>query len=78
VKESVKWSGVSLLVSKVLKLDKFWGSAVVSRSYEKMVAESGDSSVIQGTGKSAVGRRYRATASEDLTVDTSVCVFVCV
>jgi hypothetical protein len=27
---------------------------------------------------SAAGSRYRATASEDLTVDTSVCVCVCV
>jgi hypothetical protein len=30
----------------------------------------------RGTGTSAVGSRYRATASEDVTVDTGVCVTV--
>jgi hypothetical protein len=32
----------------------------------------------RGRGTAAVGSRYRATASEDVTVDTSVCVCVCV
>jgi hypothetical protein len=32
----------------------------------------------KGRGTFAVGSRYRATASEDVTVNTSVCVCVCV
>jgi hypothetical protein len=32
----------------------------------------------RGRETSAVGSRYRATASEDVTVDTSVYVYVCV
>jgi hypothetical protein len=32
----------------------------------------------RGMGTSNVSSRYRATASEDVTVDTTVCVCVCV
>jgi hypothetical protein len=43
----------------------------VSCCREKLVVEALDRS-----GMSAIGSRYRATASEDATVDTSVCVIV--
>jgi hypothetical protein len=43
----------------------------VSCCCEKLVAEAGDMSGTQGE-TSAVGRRCRATANEDVTVDTSV------
>jgi hypothetical protein len=46
----------------------------VSCCCEKLVAEAGDRSGTRGRGPSAVGSRYRATASEDVTVDTNVCV----
>jgi hypothetical protein len=45
----------------------------VSCCCEKLVAEAGDSSGTQKKGMSAVESRYRATASEDVTVDTSMC-----
>jgi hypothetical protein len=42
---------------------------------EKVVAEAGNSSgTTRGRGTIAVGSRYRATAIEDVTVDTSVFV----
>jgi hypothetical protein len=43
---------------------------------EKLVAEAGDSSGTLRKGPSAVGNLYRATAIEDVTVGTSVCVTV--
>jgi hypothetical protein len=45
---------------------------------DKLVAEAGDSSGTQRKVTFAVGSRYRATASEHVTVDTSVCVYMCV
>jgi hypothetical protein len=33
---------------------------------------------LRGRGTSAVESRYKATASEDVTVETNVCVCVCV
>jgi hypothetical protein len=42
----------------------------------KMVTEDEDSSERIGRGTSAAGSRYQATASEDVTVDTTVCVTV--
>jgi hypothetical protein len=47
---------------------------------EKLVDEVGTVREPRGRGMSAVGSRYRATASEDVTVDTrvGVCVGGCV
>jgi hypothetical protein len=47
----------------------------VSCCCEKLVAEDGD---ISERGKSAVERSYRTADNEDVTLGTSVCVFVCV
>jgi hypothetical protein len=46
----------------------------VSCCYENLVAEAGDSSGPRGRGTSAIGSRYRATASEDVTLHTGVCM----
>jgi hypothetical protein len=48
----------------------------VSCCYEKLVAEAGDSSGTQRKGNVHIESRYRATASEGVTVDTNVCVCV--
>jgi hypothetical protein len=40
----------------------------------RLVDEAADSSEPRGRGMSAVGSRYRATASEDASVDTGMCV----
>jgi hypothetical protein len=62
-------NGVSWLVSdRVGELV----TELLGLSSEKLVAESGDSSDM-----SAVRSRCRATTSEEVTVDTNVCVFVC-
>jgi hypothetical protein len=61
---------VTELVSQSVKC---CGLVIVSCCYEKLVAET-------GKGTSVVESRYRATASEDVTLGTSVCmcVFVCI
>jgi hypothetical protein len=41
---------------------------------EKLVAEAGVVREPRGKGTSAIGSRYGATTSEDLTIDTNVCV----
>jgi hypothetical protein len=41
-----------------------------------MVADAMDSSGAQWKDTSTIGSRYRAMASEDVIVDTSVCVVV--
>jgi hypothetical protein len=58
------------------ELDNLWVSAVVSCCCEKLVAEAGDSSGTQRKGNVRRCSRYQATASEDVTVDTSVCITV--
>jgi hypothetical protein len=44
----------------------------VSRCCEKLVAEAGTVRELRGRRMTVVGSRYRATASEDVTLDTSV------
>jgi hypothetical protein len=46
----------------------------VSCCCENLADEAGDISESRGRGTSAVGSRYRATTSQDVTVDTSVCL----
>jgi hypothetical protein len=50
----------------------------VSCCCEKLEAEAGIFREPRGRGTSVVGSRYRATASDDVTVETSVCLCVCV
>jgi hypothetical protein len=47
---------------------------VVSCCCEKLAPEAGDGSGTQGK-TSAVGSRYQETASENVTVETNVCVY---
>jgi hypothetical protein len=55
---------VSESVELVGELENCWDSVVLSCSYEKLVAEAGDSSGTRGRGTFAVGRRYQATPIE--------------
>jgi hypothetical protein len=52
----------------IRKLNSF----VVSCCCKKLVSEAGDSSGTKRKGNVRRGSRYRATASENVTVDTSV------
>jgi hypothetical protein len=60
----------------VSELDNRWGSDVLRCCCEKLVAEAGDITGNRRWRTSAVGSRYRATAREDVTVDTSVCLYM--
>jgi hypothetical protein len=50
----------------------------VSRCCEKLEAEAAAVREPRERGTFAIGSRYRATASEDVTADIIVCVCVCV
>jgi hypothetical protein len=69
-------AGVVRRVKLVGELGNCCGSVVVSCCYKKLVTGAGSVREPRGRGKSAVGSRYQATASEGVTTDTRACVTV--
>jgi hypothetical protein len=57
-----------------------WYSVVLSPCCEKLAAEAGDSLVTQRKGNVSTESQYQATTNDNVTVDTTVCVymFMCV